>query len=149
MKILIGYATYSGGTQMACDFIKKKLEDKSYQVDLKLISEISGNFIDEYDFFIFSSPSWNYDGKEGQPHQEFVSWMESNKNLDFKGKKIALFGLGDSSYTYFCGAVDILTDFFKNRNSVIKGFPLKIDNYLFDMDKNNKLIEDWLAEIIK
>lgn len=149
MKILVVYATYSGGTQMASDFVKAKLEEKGYYADLKTINEISNNDLEKYDFLIFASPSWNYEGKEGQPHQDFMLWMENSKNLDLKGKKVAIFGLGDSSYTYFCGAVDILAEFFKNHNGKIIGELLKIDNYLFDMEKNNKLIEEWLNKLIK
>lgn len=148
MKILIVYATYSGGTQMASEFVKQKLDEKNHQTDLKTISEISSDDFKNYDFFIFGSPSWNYDGKEGQPHQDFVFWMENNQNVDLSGKKIAVFGLGDSSYTYFCGAVDILVDFFKNHKAEVVAEYLKIDNYLFDTEKNNKLIEDWLTKII-
>lgn len=149
MKILIAYATYSGGTQIASEFVKEKLEEKNHQVDLKMINEISAENFDIYDLLIFASPSWNYDGKEGQPHQDFMIWMGNNQSLDLKGKKIAVFGLGDSSYTYFCGAVDILVEFFKSHNGEIIDEPLKIDNYLFDMEKNNKLIEEWLNKAIK
>lgn len=149
MKILIAYATYSGGTQMASEFVKEKLEEKNHQVDLKIINEVSAENFDIYDLLIFASPSWNYDGKEGQPHQDFMIWMENNQSLDLKGKRIVIFGLGDSSYTYFCGAVDILTGFFKSHNGEIIDEPLKIDNYLFDMEKNNKLIEEWLNKVIK
>lgn len=148
MKILISYATYSGGTQMASEFIKQKLEEDNHQIDLKTIGEVSSDDFKDYDLLIFGSPSWNYDGKEGQPHQDFMIWMENNQNLDLKGKKIAVFGLGDSSYTYFCGAVDILVDFFKKHQGELIDNFLKIDNYLFDMDKNNRLIEEWLEKII-
>ncbi len=148
MKILIAYATYSGSTQTACEFLAEKLKEKNQEASMKTINELSFDEIFQYDLVIFASPTWDFEGKEGQPHQDFVSFMDKNKNQDLKNKEFAVIGLGDSSYSHFCGAVDIIEDFIKAHNGKIKTESLKIDGYLFDIDKNNNLIISWLEKII-
>lgn len=147
MNILIAYATYSGGTQAAGEFLSQTLTTAGHQVTLKMINEISFEDALNYDLRVFASPSWDYEGKEGQPHQDFITWMETNKDKKMEGKVCAVLGLGDSSYAHFCGAVQIIEDFLKNAGGVLKTESLKIDGYLFDMEKNNTLILEWSKKI--
>ncbi len=149
MKIGIFYATYSGSTQTASEYLKQELEKLGHQVNLKMISEINFEDILSYDLRIFASPSWDYEGKEGQPHQDFFTFMNNCQNKSFENKSFTIMGLGDSSYTHFCGAVDVLEEFIKSHQGIIKTSPLKIDGYLFDTDKNNQLISNWAKQIGK
>lgn len=143
MKILIAYATYSGGTQAASEYLSQTLTDNGHQVTLKTISETSFEETLNYDLCVFASPTWDYEGKDGQPHQDFIAWMEKNKDKKFDGKACAVLGLGDSSYAHFCGAVPIIEEFIKTAGGILKKESLKIDGYLFDIDQNNKKISDW------
>jgi len=147
MNILIAYATYSGGTQAAVEHLSQTLQKASHSTTVKLISELSFEDILNYDLRIFASPSWDNDGLEGQPHMDFSSFIKNSEGKKLDGKSCAVFGLGDSSYSHFCGAVDILTDFVKSRNGNLIIEPLKIDGYLFNMDANNKLLDEWAAKI--
>ncbi|MCS7093029.1 MAG: flavodoxin domain-containing protein [Patescibacteria group bacterium] len=148
MKILVIYATYSGGTQVACEFVIQFLQEWGHDVELKQISQVSSETFDSFDLLIFASPSWNFEDKEGQPHQDFLSWINKNQEINLAKKKTAVFGLGDSSYTSFCGAVDIIKEFLENHNATVILPTLKIDGYLFNQEKNNVLIKEWLKKII-
>ena len=55
MNIGIFYATYSGGTQMAADFLTQSLKASGHTVDMKPIVKVS--FVDtlSYDLRIFRS----------------------------------------------------------------------------------------------
>ncbi|KKP87050.1 MAG: Flavodoxin [Candidatus Roizmanbacteria bacterium GW2011_GWA2_35_8] len=97
---------------------------------------------------IFASPSWDNESEEGQPHIDFISFMQKSTGKNFNGKSCATFGLGDSTYAHFCGAVDIVTDYIKKNGGKIINDPLKIDGYLFNTEANNKLLSDW-ANMLK
>jgi sulfite reductase (NADPH) flavoprotein alpha-component len=148
MNILIAYATYSGSTQMACDFLTQELIKMGHQPTLKLINQLSFDEMNNFDLIIFASPSWDFEGKEGQPHQDFLTWMENNNDKKFEGKKFAVIGLGDSSFSHFCGGADIIENFIKNKGGILKTESLKIDKYLLDPPKNNQLISQWIKKII-
>ncbi len=147
MNILIAYATYSGGTQAASDFLSQTLTGLGHAVTVKMVSEITFEDTLSYDLRIFSSPSWDNDGLEGQPHIDFITFMKNSDGKKFANKPCAVFGLGDSSYGHFCGAVDIITDFVKKSEGNLIVESLKIDGYLFNMDANNQLLTDWANKI--
>lgn len=147
MNIGIFYATYSGGTQAACEFLSQTLTSAGHQVTVKMINEVKFEDLLPYDLRILSSPSWDFEGKEGQAHQDFIAFMNNNAGKKLDGKNFAVFGLGDSSYAHFCGAVDIIDNFVKSLGGKLVTESLKIDGYLFDMEKNNGLISDWAKKI--
>ena len=147
MNILIAYATYSGGTQAASEFLSQTLTGLGHQVTVKTIAETTFEETLTFDLRIFASPSWDNDGLEGQPHVDFVTFMNNNADKKFTGKPCAVFGLGDSSYGHFCGAVDIITDYVKKAEGNLIVESLKIDGYLFNMDANNKLLTDWANKL--
>jgi len=143
MNIGVFYATYSGGTQLAADFLSQSLKTSGHTVDLKQISQVSFEDTLSYDLRVFASPSWDEGGKEGQPHSDFISFIEKSADKNFGGKSCAIFGLGNTSYGHFCGAVDILQDFIKRLGGKLVVEPLKIDDYLIDMDGYNKKLAEW------
>lgn len=148
MKIGLFYATYSGGTQAAAEFLSKSLESQGHEVETKMILETNFEDTLNYDLRIFASPTWDDSGLEGQPHQDFIAFMNNSAGKNYLGKKCAIMGLGDVTYTHFCGAVDILENFVNKVGGKIVAPSLKIDGYLFDTEKNNGLILDWIKKII-
>jgi flavodoxin I len=147
MNILLAYATYSGGTQSASEFLSQTLTGLGHTVTVKMVSEVTFEDTLNYDLRIFASPSWDNDGQEGQPHVDFVTFMNNAAGKKFAGKPVAVFGLGDSSYGHFCGAADIITDFVKKAEGKLIAETLKIDGYLFNMDANNQLLTDWANKL--
>jgi len=147
MNVLIAYATYSGGTQAACEFLSQTLTSAGHQVTMKTISELNFEDTVTYDLRVFASPSWDYEGKEGQPHQDFVAFVGKSVGKNFGGKSCAVLGLGDSSYAHFCGAVPIIEEFIKAAGGTLKTESLKIDGYLFNMDGNNAKISEWAKKL--
>ena len=147
MKILIAYATYTSGTMSAAEFLAKTLTEKGNQVDLKQIAELGFDDCLPYDLRIFSSPSWDYEDKGAWPHVDFVAFMEKSAGKSFTGKACAVFGLGDSSYEVFCGAVDMIEEFIKKAGGKLVLPSLKIDNYFFDMNGYNQKLADWASKL--
>lgn len=147
MNILIAYATYSGGTQAACEFLTQIFTSAGHQVTMKMINEVGLEDTLSYDLRVFATPTWDYEGKEGQPHQDFITWMQNNNGKKFSGKASVVLGLGDSSYAHFCGAVPIVEDFIKSAGGILKTESLMIDGYLFNMDANNEKIKEWATKV--
>lgn len=149
MKILVIYASYSGSTQMAAETVTEKLKESGNSVEQKTAGEVNLNDIVNFDLVIFGSPSWDYNGLEGQPHEDFAKLAESNKDFSFANKPCAVFGLGDSSYMHFCGAVDYLDDFVKKHNGKLIADSLKIDGYFMDQDKHTKDLQAWTEKVLQ
>ncbi|KKS47684.1 hypothetical protein A3J20_03135 [Candidatus Gottesmanbacteria bacterium RIFCSPLOWO2_02_FULL_42_29] len=143
MKILIVYATNSGGTQLAAQIVQETLVKHSLTAELKEVRDTSADEFAGYDLVILSSPSWDDEGAEGQPHPDWRPFMEKAKGKDMSGKKFAVIGLGDSSYTYFCGAVKILEDFIKSLKGELLTESLKIDGFYLDQQKSSLQLTDW------
>lgn len=147
MKILIAYATNSGGTYLASQIIESKLSLK-HTVNIKRIDTVETVDLETVNLTIFASPTWLYNKKDGQPHDLFVAFMEKNATLSLPNKKFAILGLGDSSYTHFCGVVEHLENFVKKIGGSLLTESLKIDGYYFN-EKNPEKVAQWSAELVK
>ncbi|MBI2617498.1 flavodoxin domain-containing protein [Candidatus Gottesmanbacteria bacterium] len=147
MDILIVYATNSGGTLLASQEITSVFQKYGYSTTLKNVSEVSFDELSSADLVVFGSPSWDYHGKQGQVQEQYLGFMEKMKGKTFPKKKFAVFGLGDTSYTYFCGSVDNLVNFVKDLGGVLVGDPLRIDGFYFDQEKNTQIIRTWAEKI--
>lgn len=145
-KVLLIYATNSGGTQFASKTIEDVLKQKDFTITIKKVNDASPTEF-EYDLIIFGSPSWDYKGKEGQLHQDYLPFIESLKEKTFPDKKFAVFGLGDSSYTYFCGSATYLENLVKSLNGQKTGDTLRIDGFYFNQYENSKRIEEWAESL--
>ncbi len=148
MKILLLYATNSGGTFLAGKTIKEVLQ-KKHALEMKKIEKVRAQELSKYDLVILGSPSWDFGKKQGQPHETFLQFMAENKGMNLEGKKFAVYGCGDSSYTYFCGGVDNLENFIKNLKGKLIINSLRINGYFFDLNKNAQLVKNWAKKLLK
>ena len=142
-NILILYATYSGGTEMAVHAVETELVKEHHTVILKTPSQIKLEEILSFESIIFASPSWDYEGKGGQPHEEFFSFFQKAENLNLDEKKIAVFGLGDTSYPEFCGAVNVLEKFVTDRKGALSIPSHRINGFLFNQEEETKKLVEW------
>lgn len=145
--MVIIYATNSGSTYL----VSKRLESllkKKHTVRVVEAKNAIINDIANADLVIFGSPSWNFDGREGLPHQAMLACMERVKAYQFNGKACAIFGSGDTSYTYFCGAVDHLEHFVHEQGGTLLIPSLRIDGYYFDEKKAIAQVEEWAKNFL-
>lgn len=147
MKALVVFATNSGGTQLAAEQVKEDLVKNNVEAILKEVRETQIDEFAGYDLVILASPSWDYEGLEGQPHPDYRSFMEGVKGKKNEGKKFAVVGLGDSSYTYFCGAVEHLENFVKELGGKLVVPSLKIDGFYLDQAGNTQKLTDWTQNL--
>lgn len=97
---------------------------------------------------IFASPSWEDEGKDGQPLPEVKQVVEALTTSDLTNKKVAVIALGDTSYPHFCGAADVLEAVLKDRGVTPVVPTLKIDRYYSSSDNEQK-VKDWATGLAK
>lgn len=148
MKVLLAYATNSGGTYLAAERIEKILE-RVASVQMQKANDTEAAHLKDYDLIIFGTPSWSVEGHEGYPHETMLRLIRGLNPETMSGKQFALFGCGDTSYTYFCGAVDFLEKWLTD-NSLQPVVPsLRIDGYFFDLIHNERLVDEWARRLSK
>ena len=124
---------YSFHTQKSKKISEKIIEEfgKS-EIDVINAEEVSKNDFKKYDRFILSAPTW-FDGELPNYWDEFVPDLEE---MDLKGKKFAIFGLGDQKgYSEnFCDAIGILAEIIESCGGEIVGYTSN-EGYKFDSSK--------------
>jgi flavodoxin I len=146
MKILLIYATNSGGTFVSSRIIKDVL-GKKHSVVVKKAVETKPKDLAKYRLIIFGSPSWDFDGKEGQPHETMQALMNKLKKKKYKKKLFAVYGCGDSSFTHFCGAVDELEKFVGGLDGTLTIPSLRMDEFFYHLEKNKESVKKWAKQL--
>jgi flavodoxin len=143
MNILITYATNSGGTLTAIQLVADHLNKSGHTATLQDAKNTTADQVLAAEAVVFASPSWDYENQEGQPHEDFFPLMGALTDKTANNKPFAILGLGDSSYSHFCGAVPILETLVQKMGGKLIVPSLKIDGFFYDQEKNMKLVEDW------
>ncbi len=130
------------------ELIEAELAKRHHVVLQKAVQTLPED-LHKYDLVILGTPSWSVEGHEGYPAEPMLALLRGAMNTKFVHKKFALFGCGDSSYTYFCGAVDFLEKFVKDvrGNKVIHS--LRIDGFYFDLNNARLQAGEWAKALRK
>ncbi|MDD5157926.1 flavodoxin [Sulfurimonas sp.] len=118
MKTAIFYGSSTGNTESVAKKILKKLGGVEV-LDIYDISSTKVEKISEYEKLIIGSPTWG----DGDLQDDWESVFEKLKNIDFAGKTVALFGLGDQEEypDKFLGAMWLLYEVIKSKGAKIIG----------------------------
>jgi flavodoxin I len=127
----IFYYSLTGKTEAALN------ENKLGNVDIIKLNKLKEDQVrlDNYNTIIFGTPTYG----RGVPPEYFLTII--NKLHSLKGKRIGLFGSGNTIYgDDFCGALDVLEQIFKDKNEIL--FKYKFEGYPREIDikKVNELI---------
>lgn len=88
-KIALVYGSSTGNTEKVAISIQNSLAD--HEVDIYNVQECGVDFYAEYENFIFGVSTWG----EGDLQDDWDSYEKKFSEVDFSGKTVALFGLGD------------------------------------------------------
>ncbi len=146
-KILIAYASNSGSTFQAAEQLGRIL-GKKHKITLQKVEDVRLDNVSNFDGVILGTPSWAEEGYEGFPLPAMMKFLRAADGHDFSKLWFAFFGCGDSAYTHFCGAVDIMETFVSKFKSQSLVPPLKIDGYYFDRKNNEAKIESWAKTVL-
>jgi flavodoxin I len=136
-KIGLFYGTTSGRTKKVAEMIKKGLGASN--VDLYNIKDIEPKTILKYDNIIFGTSAWGV----GDMQDDWELFIDDMAELDFSGKKIALFGLGDQvEYPgSFVDGMGTLYCRLPNKDAVVGFFPIEGYRYYFSSaEKDGKFV---------
>ncbi len=151
MTILLVYATNSSGTYNASQMLAEVLTAAGHVVTIHRANHVEPQDLTAYDLVILASCTWEkfVDGKklEGQLQEHMEQLAVKCQGFRCDHQRFAVFGLGDSSYQYFCGAVDYLEKLVKNVGGDLIVPSLRIDGYFFDRENNDKAVTAWAKDI--
>jgi|GEM_PF-599869 len=139
MRIKIIYETQTGTTQYVSEVMQEKLTELGHQVDLHSV-RYDGHSPDiiGYDALLIGAPTYE-DGKLETAMRVFIARFTPNLST----YKVAVFGLGNSTYPQFCTSATILEDWVKKHGGTPLMPALKIDGFPDDLAP----IEKWIAEL--
>merc|ERR1711948_138860 len=128
------YSTSTGNTEAAADWIKQKFSGDI--TDPTDIGEVDVSDLEGYSSLIVGAPTWNTGADEGRSGTAWDEVIEEIKDLDLSGKKLAVFGCGDSSSygDYFCDVIE----------GKFCGLPLDEDN---ESDMTEDRVAAWCEQI--
>ncbi len=143
--ILIAYGSTTGNTAYMAEHIGRTLSSAGHTVTVKDVGGVDAEGLcADYDVCLFGSSTWGDEDIELQ--DDFADFLPDMDKTGVKGKKTAVFGAGDSSYTHFCGAVDAIAEKLTEIGAapVVEG--LKIDG---DPRSEQGDIESWAKDVLK
>ncbi len=144
-KALIVYGSTTGNTETVAQQIAEILAGAEIEITCKNVSDTNINELgNNYDMTILGASTWGDDAIEFQ--EDFEPFYDQLANAELQGKKVALFGCGDSSYEYFCGAVDLLEEKMQELGANTVNVSLRIDG---DPDDAAAEILEWTHELKK
>lgn len=161
-KTTIIYGSTTGTTEDIAGRIASKLNIA--QGDIYEISKVTADTVAGYDTLLLGSSTWG----SGDLQDDWYDGIETLKGADLAGKKIALFGCGDSS-SYsdtFCSALGTIYNDLKDSGATFVG-SVDPSDYTFDgsdavvdgqfvglpidevneSDKTDERISNWVASL--
>ena len=124
-KIGIFFGTSTGTTEGVAQQIAEQLGVS----DVFNVSEVSADKLTEYDVLLLGSSTWG----SGDLQDDWYDFLEAAKGLDLSGKKVAIFGCGDSSSfsDTFCGAMGTIYNDLQGTGCEFIG-AVSTEGYTFD-----------------
>jgi len=133
MRIKLIYGSDTSNTESVIDNILLGIFEPTFDIEVVTVSNITSEDWTSHDTYILSIPTW-YDGELQSDWEEY---FEEFKTIDFTGKTVAVFGLGDQiGYDeWFCDGVGILAKVVKDNGGTVIGFTKKDDSFEFESSK--------------
>ena len=137
-NIGIFYGSTTGNTEKVATLIRQAFGEGNadvYNVDVTELTDI-----EKYKYLVFGVSTWGVSDLQ----DDFEDFMDILEQVDFSGRKVALFGLGDqSTYTdSFVDAMGILYDRLKKMGVKIVGF---VPRKGYSFTSSMALVKDQLA----
>jgi flavodoxin I len=143
-KIKLIFGTDTGNTEYVINTYLLSLLENEFEVKVVEVDEITSEDWESHNFFILGIPTW-YDGLL---QSDWEDYFEEFKQIDFTGKTLALFGLGDQiGYAeYFVDGIGILAEvILKNGGKIIGYWSKEGYEYLKSKAELNKEVLYGLA----
>ena len=121
-----------GSTTGTCEDIAGKIaaEFGVDASDVHNVTDLNEDVVAAYDTLLLGSSTWGC----GDLQDDWYDGLEKLKGMDLSGKKVAVFGCGDSaSYgDTFCNAMGTIYDDLQGTGATFVGTGVSADDYTFD-----------------
>ncbi len=134
-RAIIVYGSNTGNTESLAEALAEELQSR-FDVTVQRVTDVAPEDVLDYDLIVLGSSTWN----DGELQEDFQDFYEEMDRLDLSGKKVAVFGPGDSSWDEYCRAVDLLEE---------KSRELKADLIAPGFKWDGDVDEEAIAEIKK
>lgn len=126
MQVTILYGSSTGATQNVAEMIAQNLEAESTLID---VANANISNLQSAQNIILGTSTWG----EGNLQDDWESFLPQLKEVNWEGKKVALFGLGDQEtyYDSFADGLGILFETLKEQGAQIIGDGQDVDEYDF------------------
>jgi len=141
VKAIIIYGSTTGTTEDIAHIVAQEMKSSGMDVAVKNVSSSDPEELADYDLILLGCSTWG----DGELQDDFIDFEEKLRSVNLSGKKVAVFGPGESSYSQFCKAVDILEETLKQSGAELIIPGLKID--VMEGDYSDK-VRNWLKELI-
>ena len=128
MKIKLIYGSDTGNTELVtADLVKLLNKD---DVEVVTVDKVTEKDWESHIYYLLGIPTW-YDG---ELQSDWEDYFEEFKKINFTGKKVAIFGLGDQiGYDeWFCDGIGILGKVVIENGGKLLGYTQKDSSYDFD-----------------
>lgn len=143
-NVLIVYGSTTGNTENVAETIGKIMSENGHAVSVLDVAKASpANICNGRDCVLFGCSTWGDDSIELQ--DDFVPFFDAFDSIGAKGVNCASFGCGDTSYTYYCGAVDAINERLEELGANVIAAGLKIDG---DPSAAKSDIDSWAGEVM-
>ncbi len=143
MNIKIIYETQTGTTEYISQVMREKLIALGHQVDLHSV-RYDGHSpdISQCDAILIGAPTYE-DGKLETAMRVFITRFTP----DLSKHKVAVFGLGNSTYPQFCTSATLLEEWVKKQSGVPLLPALRIDGFPDDLTPVERWLEEFNAKL--
>ena len=143
-SVLIVYGSTTGNTEFTAQTIGQVFNTAGMTVEVQDVSNVVvAGLCARYDLILFGCSTWGDDEIELQ--DDFVPFFDEMESIGANGKNVAVFGCGDSSYTYYCGAVDVISEKLQQLGANVID-TLKLDGA---PQSEKDAIDEWAESILK
>ncbi|WP_261301850.1 flavodoxin [Paenibacillus andongensis] len=122
-RIIIVFASMTGNTEEMADAIAEGLKEAGIEPVVKNVIDTNAEEITLYDGIILGSYTWG----DGDLADDFLDFYDEMDDIQLDGKKAAVFGSCDSSYSEYGAAVDTLVTKLKELGAEVTLEGLKIE----------------------
>ncbi|MCS7459271.1 flavodoxin [Paenibacillus doosanensis] len=122
-KIIMVFASMTGNTEDMADAIAEGVQEAGAELDQKNVIDVNAGVLEEYEGILLGAYTWG----DGDLPDEFLDFYEEMDDLDLSGKKAAVFGSCDSSYSEYGAAVDTLIAKLQERGAEVVLDGLKVE----------------------
>jgi len=135
MSVGLYYSTSTGNTETVAEYIAGAAGVE----DWKDIGDADDGEVEGHDAIIVGAPTWHTGADSERSGTSWDEWLYNTlPNMDLSGKKVAIFGVGDSgSYSdNYCDAAGELYDQFTARGAKVFGMTPSDEGYDYTESKS-------------